>query len=79
MSPGIFSASVSSCGKGDRPTTSLCICPVTRVNGMEIGPKGQVWGPVTKRLTDAYQSFVKHDFVAQYLKRYVDGMEARAF
>ena len=60
-------------------STSLCICPVTRVNGIEIGPKGQVWGPVTKRLADAYQRFVDHDFVGQYLKRYVDGMEARAF
>jgi branched-chain amino acid aminotransferase len=60
-------------------STSLCICPVTKVNGIEIGPKGQVWGPVTKRLADAYQRFVDHDFVGQYLKRYVDGMEARAF
>ena len=42
---------------------------------MEIGPEGQVWGPVTKRLADAYQRFVDHDFVGQYLKRYVDGME----
>ena len=40
---------------------------------MEIGPKGQVWGPVTQRLADAYQRFVDHDFVGQYLKRYVDG------
>ena len=59
-------------------STSLCICPVTQVNGVEIGPKGQVWGPVT-RLTDAYQRFVDFDFVDQYLKRYVEGMEARAF
>src|SRR5262245_19295789 len=43
-------------------STSLCICPVTRVNGVEIGPKGQVWGPV-----------------GQYLKHYVEGMEARPF
>jgi branched-chain amino acid aminotransferase len=60
-------------------STSLCICPVTQVNGVSIGPEGQVWGPVTKRLADAYQRFVGHDFVGQYLKRYVDGMEARAF
>jgi hypothetical protein len=26
-------------------STSLCICPVTKVNGVAIGPKGQVWGP----------------------------------
>jgi branched-chain amino acid aminotransferase len=60
-------------------STSLCICPVTKVNGVSIGPKGQVWGPVTKRLAEVYSAFVDHDFVAQYLKRYVDGMEARAF
>jgi branched-chain amino acid aminotransferase len=60
-------------------STSLCICPVTKVNGVSVGPEGQVWGPVTKRLADAYQRFVGHDFVGQYLKRYVDGMEARAF
>ncbi len=60
-------------------STSLCICPVTRVNGVAIGPEGQVWGPVTRRIADAYQRFVDHDFVGQYLKRYVDGMEARAF
>ena len=44
-------------------STSLCICPVTKVNGIDIGPHGQVWGPVTKRLADAYQRFVDHDFV----------------
>jgi branched-chain amino acid aminotransferase len=60
-------------------STSLCICPVTKVNGLEIGPKGQVWGPVTKRLADAYRRFVDHDFVGQYLKRYGEGMQARAF
>ena len=60
-------------------STSLCICPVTRVNGMEIGPKGQVWGPVTTRITEAYKRFVDHDFVGQYLKRYTAGMAARAF
>ena len=54
-------------------STSLCICPVTKVNGVEIGPKGQVWGPVTKRLAEGYQRFVGHDFVGQYLKRYADG------
>ena len=60
-------------------STSLCICPVTKVNGVQIGPEGQVWGPVTQRLADAYRRFVDHDFVGQYLKRYVEGMEARAF
>ncbi|HZY23242.1 MAG TPA: aminotransferase class IV, partial [Beijerinckiaceae bacterium] len=60
-------------------STSLCICPVSKVNGVQVGPEGQVWGPVTRRLADAYQRFVGHDFVGQYLKRYVEGMEARAF
>ena len=60
-------------------STSLCICPAVKVNGVEIGPAGQVWGPITQRLTDAYKRFVDYDFVDQYLKRYVDGMEARAF
>jgi branched-chain amino acid aminotransferase len=60
-------------------STSLCICPVVKVNGVQIGPKDQVFGPVTKRLTDAYVRFVNHDFVAQYTRRYVEGMQARAF
>jgi branched-chain amino acid aminotransferase len=60
-------------------STSLCMCPVTKVNGLEIGPKGQVWGPVTRRLADAYRRFVDYDFVGQYLKRYTDGMHSRAF
>jgi len=30
-------------------------------------------------IADAYQRFVNHDFIGQYMKRYVDGMEARAF
>jgi branched-chain amino acid aminotransferase len=60
-------------------STSLCICPVSQVNGVPIGPQGQVWGPITRRLADAYRRFVGHDFVGQYLKRYVEGMEARAF
>lgn len=64
-------------------STSLCICPVASVNGVRIGTDGrdpaEVWGPTTRRLADAYQRFVGHDFVGQYLKRYVEGMEARAF
>jgi branched-chain amino acid aminotransferase len=60
-------------------STSLCICPVAQVNGVRIGPDGQVWGPVTQRLADAYRRFVDHDFVGQYLKRYAEGMQARAF
>ena len=60
-------------------STSLCICPVTRINGVAIGPQAQVWGPVTQRITKAYERFVGHDFVGQYLKRYVEGAKARAF
>ncbi|MGI8526631.1 MAG: aminotransferase class IV, partial [Pseudolabrys sp.] len=60
-------------------STSLCICPITKINGAAIGPDGQVWGPVTRRIADAYQRFVGHDFVGQYLKHYVDGAPARAF
>ncbi len=60
-------------------STSLCICPITRINGVAIGPQGRVWGPVTQRLADAYRDYVGHDFVDQYLKRYVEGAQARAF
>jgi hypothetical protein len=34
---------------------------------------------VTQRLADAYRRFVGHDFVGQYLNRYREGMQARAF
>lgn len=60
-------------------STSLCLCPAVSINGARIGPAGQVWGPVTKRLAEAYGRLVDHDFVGQYLDRYVEGMEARAF
>ncbi len=60
-------------------STSLCICPAVKVNGMVIGDAGTVWGPVTKKLADAYQRLVDHDFIGQYLDHYVEGMEARAF
>lgn len=60
-------------------STSLCICPVTKMNGVEIGPNGQVWGPITKQLAEAYSQFVGYDFVGQYLKHYQEGIEARAF
>jgi branched-chain amino acid aminotransferase len=49
-------------------STSLCICPVRRFNGQEIGD-GKLPGPVTKRLTDAYIADVGCDFVQQYLDR----------
>ena len=59
-------------------STSLCICPVTKVNGVAIGPRGRS-GPLTRRIADAYQRFVNHDFVGQYMKCYVEGAETRAF
>ena len=60
-------------------STSLCICPITRINGVTVGPQGGVWGPITQRLANAYRDYVGHDFVGQYLKRYVEGAQARAF
>lgn len=50
-------------------STSFCICPVVSVNGARIGEEARVYGPVTKKLIDAYVRFVDHDFVAQYLRR----------
>jgi branched-chain amino acid aminotransferase len=48
-------------------STSLCICPVASVNGM--APAAGIYGPVTKRLIDAYVDLVDCDFVQQYLDR----------
>jgi branched-chain amino acid aminotransferase len=48
-------------------STSLCICPVQSINGVALRA-GQVPGPLTRRLTDAYRDLVDFDFVAQYLK-----------
>jgi branched-chain amino acid aminotransferase len=60
-------------------STSLCICPVRSVNGNPIGPEGQVWGPVTTRLKDAYVRLVGFDFVKQYLDRLDEAAPTRAF
>ena len=49
-------------------STSLCVCPVRSFNGVELG-RGQVPGPVTRRVIEAYCRMVDYDFVAQYLKR----------
>ena len=47
-------------------STSFCIVPVSKVNGVSIG-EGSVPGRVTKRITDAYCDLVDMDFVGQYL------------
>jgi branched-chain amino acid aminotransferase len=60
-------------------STSLCICPASRINGVEIGPKGQVWGPVTKRLADAYCRLVDFDWVAQYGRHFDAAAPSRPF
>ena len=60
-------------------STSLCVCPASAVNGVHVGPPGQVWGPVTKAIADAYVKYVDYDFVGQYLKFYDPGRAASAF
>jgi branched-chain amino acid aminotransferase len=50
-------------------STSLCICPVASINGRHVGQAGQVYGPLTRRLIEAYGQAVGCDFVGQYLRR----------
>jgi branched-chain amino acid aminotransferase len=52
-------------------STSLCICGVRTLNGRSFAA-GEVPGPVTQRLIDAYKELVGCDFVTQYLRR-LDG------
>ena len=47
-------------------STSLCICPVSSINGATVG-NGSVPGPVTERLMGAFCDLVGMDYVAQYL------------
>ena len=49
-------------------STSFCICPVSSVNGSNIG-NGSVPGPVTDRLQRAYSGLVGIDIAGQYLSR----------
>ena len=49
-------------------STSLCMVPVSSVNGRPIGD-GSVPGPVTARLVDAYRRLIDFDFVAQYTNK----------
>ena len=46
-------------------STSLCICPVRSINGMQVGGD-DVFGPVTLRLIERYRALVGCDFVEQY-------------
>jgi branched-chain amino acid aminotransferase len=48
-------------------STSLCICPVSKIAGQTVG-NGKVPGPVTKRLIDGYAKRVDCDFMGQYTK-----------
>jgi branched-chain amino acid aminotransferase len=48
-------------------STSLCVCPISSVNGARIGTT--IPGGVTRQIIDAYARFVDFDFVGQYLKR----------
>ena len=47
-------------------STSLCICPISAVNGNTIGT-GAIPGPVTKQLMAAFSDLARMDYVAQYL------------
>jgi branched-chain amino acid aminotransferase len=47
-------------------STSLCICPISSVNGATVGD-GNVPGPVTQRLISAFSDLTGMDYVAQYL------------
>ena len=54
-------------------STSLCICPVGSVNGVAT----EVYGPVTRALTQAYINLVGCDFVQQHLDRLPRGANGR--
>lgn len=47
-------------------STSLCICPISTVNGATIGD-GAIPGPVTQRLISAFSDVAGMDYVNQYL------------
>ena len=49
-------------------STSLCMVPVSSINGRPIGD-GSVPGPVTARLIEAYKRLLDFDFVAQYTNK----------
>ena len=47
-------------------STSLCICPIRKVNGATIGD-GSLPGPVTRQLMAAFSDLAGMDYVEQYL------------
>ena len=48
-------------------STSLCMVPVTSLNGRSMG--NTLPGPITARLMDAYKRLLDFDFVEQYTRR----------
>ena len=48
-------------------STSFCVCPVSTVNGTRIGT-GEIPGPTTHQLQQAYSDLVRIDIVQQYLR-----------
>ena len=52
-------------------STSLCICPIGRMNGAAIG-SGAVPGPVTRQLMTAFSDLAGMDYVEQYLSHLTD-------
>ncbi|MDP6121205.1 MAG: aminotransferase class IV, partial [Rhodospirillales bacterium] len=49
-------------------STSLCLCPVSSFNCAPIAG-GQVPGPISKQLLDAYSDLVDCDIAGQYLRQ----------
>ena len=52
-------------------STSLCICPIGKINGAAIGD-GQVPGPITQQLMAAFSDLAGMDYVEQYLAHLTD-------
>ena len=46
-------------------STSLCVCPISKINGVDIAP----YGPITRAIIQKYIDLVGCDFVQQYLDR----------
>ncbi|MEM8842624.1 MAG: aminotransferase class IV [Pseudomonadota bacterium] len=46
-------------------STSLCVCPVRSIDGADV--PGQIPGPLTRRIMEAFAARAGFDFVSQYL------------